>query len=86
MARRQQEHEMEATAVPSSPSKMTAELLPAVRPEDAKGFVNRTQMISALVDAWFIDTFHNRPSYSVEEFNRLQEAKKTLKDSLRRVP
>jgi hypothetical protein len=54
-------------------SSMIAELAPPV------------SQIGSVVDAWFIETFHNRGLH-VDEFNRLQAAKKTLKDALQRIP
>lgn len=40
-------------------------------------------LTDALVDAWFVETFHSVPDLRVEHFNRFAEAVDTLKARLR---
>lgn len=53
----------------------TTELAPAV--------VSAPAPTDAVVDAWFLETFHNLPGLSVEFFNRFTTARDVLKARLR---
>jgi hypothetical protein len=49
-----------------------------------KAVESKLEKLHAAVDAWFVHTFHNR-GLLADEFNRLQAAKKSLKETLQRL-